>query len=369
VFAQRYDPSGRALGGQFAVHNGNGSGHGYPAVATAPDGSSLVVWHGGAIGRREILGQIFDSTGRRRGSQFVVNTRTDGDQSRPAVAAGGDGGFLAAWESSSGNGAREEVSGQFLRSSGARLGGELQLSTSDKGRPAHPAVAVGADGSAIVVWQTTFGRGGHPAVFARRFVSSADSGADRDGDGVPDLQDNCPTVANSDQSDAAADGFGDACVSPDAILAPDLQLGANPRIGAGTVIEPSVAIGDDAVIGEFVRVARGTRIGDRVALADFVSLGRRSSLGSDVAIGFATRFEGGIVIGDSVAIGDQVVVRRNVVIGDRAVVQPLVVLFAGARIGAGATIETGARVGRGAVVGPGAVVPAGTTVPPFTVVP
>jgi len=35
--------------------------------------------------------------------------------------------------------------------------------------------------------------------------------ADVDGDGVPNLQDNCPTVANPEQEDADGDGAGDAC--------------------------------------------------------------------------------------------------------------------------------------------------------------
>src|ERR1700749_1706333 len=34
---------------------------------------------------------------------------------------------------------------------------------------------------------------------------------DADGDGVPDSSDNCVSVANPDQTDSDADGYGDAC--------------------------------------------------------------------------------------------------------------------------------------------------------------
>ena len=35
--------------------------------------------------------------------------------------------------------------------------------------------------------------------------------ADGDGDGVPDVTDNCAAVANADQADADKDGVGDLC--------------------------------------------------------------------------------------------------------------------------------------------------------------
>lgn len=45
------------------------------------------------------------------------------------------------------------------------------------------------------------------------------SGGDADGDGVCDGDDDCPTVANSDQADVDGDGAGDACDDADAELA------------------------------------------------------------------------------------------------------------------------------------------------------
>lgn len=40
-------------------------------------------------------------------------------------------------------------------------------------------------------------------------------GSDQDGDGVPDGEDNCPSVANPNQADSDRDGRGDACDVPD----------------------------------------------------------------------------------------------------------------------------------------------------------
>ncbi len=43
------------------------------------------------------------------------------------------------------------------------------------------------------------------------YVTSTDATADTDGDGVPDIEDNCPETANADQLDSDEDGEGDAC--------------------------------------------------------------------------------------------------------------------------------------------------------------
>ena len=66
-------------------------------------------------------------------------------------------------------------------------------------------------------------------------------GSDTDGDGLPDLVDNCPAIANADQTDSNRDGAGDACQARhDApvlaelpVVNPELMPGCAPPIAEG----------------------------------------------------------------------------------------------------------------------------------------
>ena len=55
--------------------------------------------------------------------------------------------------------------------------------------------------------------------------------ADSDGDGVPDIDDNCPAVFNPDQSDVDGDGVGDLCDNCASTANPDQA--DNDFIGGG----------------------------------------------------------------------------------------------------------------------------------------
>ncbi|RNC88208.1 MAG: T9SS C-terminal target domain-containing protein [Winogradskyella sp.] len=59
------------------------------------------------------------------------------------------------------------------------------------------------------IYISTYGRG----VFSGQFIDDPD--ADNDGDGVPNISDNCPNTANADQADSDGDGVGDVCQDTD----------------------------------------------------------------------------------------------------------------------------------------------------------
>lgn len=64
-----------------------------------------------------------------------------------------------------------------------------------------------------------------PGTFRPHFLVTSVGVADQDGDGIPDSQDNCPTVGNPGQADANGNGVGDACESaPSATISPKTNV-------------------------------------------------------------------------------------------------------------------------------------------------
>ena len=106
-----------------------------------------------------------------QGAAFQVNGFTAGLQYAPAVAALTNGDFVAVWVSRGQDGSGDGVYAQLLSSSGAKLGGEFQISTTTAGHQQAPAVAAVGDGF-VVAWDSAGQDGSLDAIVARRFLNN-----------------------------------------------------------------------------------------------------------------------------------------------------------------------------------------------------
>lgn len=174
---------------------------------------------------------------------------------------------------------------------------------------------------------------------------------DADKDGIPDPADNCVGVANTDQRDTNADGYGDACVHPTVIVPADTSIDHFVKIGAYSVINRGVVSGRDVSIGKSVRLDRDVVLGARVVIRDSVDLRQAVRVGDGSTVGSYTRLDRDVVVMEGSTLGSRVQVDRG------ALICP------GARIGNTVRIRQFALVRTNAVIAEGVQVPAGTIAP------
>lgn len=100
IYAQRYNSDGSPNGNEFQVNNYTTSYQGYPSVGMDSDGDFVIAWlSDGDENNYEVYAQHYNSDGSPNGSNFQVNTYTDGYQVLPSVGMDNDGNFVVAWHS------------------------------------------------------------------------------------------------------------------------------------------------------------------------------------------------------------------------------------------------------------------------------
>ena len=101
VQGQIFDSEGTAVGSQFQVNTYAGAAQRAGERAVAANGSYFVVWQtwhsSSATDHWGVQAQRFDPAGAPIGGEFLVNTYTTEAQYRPSVMASADGEFVVAW--------------------------------------------------------------------------------------------------------------------------------------------------------------------------------------------------------------------------------------------------------------------------------
>jgi hypothetical protein len=152
IIARLFSKEGLPLGDEFRINQTRTGNQKEPAVAMDAAGNFMVLWQGPGDDGDDIWCRRFDAGGAAITDEFIVNTSRTDDQLSPEIAMNSFGRHIIVWESNSvpHPGARA-ICGQIFDSNDSKVGGELVLSDgNDICR--YPAVALGSDANAVVVW-------------------------------------------------------------------------------------------------------------------------------------------------------------------------------------------------------------------------
>ncbi|MGE5142868.1 MAG: S-layer homology domain-containing protein [Acidobacteriota bacterium] len=179
IFAQRYDATGAAQGGEFPVNTYTTGNQSRPSVAMDPAGDFVVVWQSANQDGSNwgVFGQRFNAAGAAQGSEFQANTYTTGSQYAPSVAMDSTGNFVVAWQSYGQDGSGYGITAQRFNSAGAKQGGELLVNAYTTGFQANPSVAMDPAGDFVIAWDGGVqgpggGGGAYGGIGAQRFDSA-----------------------------------------------------------------------------------------------------------------------------------------------------------------------------------------------------
>jgi uncharacterized protein YheU (UPF0270 family) len=155
-------------GGEFLVNTTTAGGQFYSSVATFANGGFVMAWTdtsgtGGDVSNSQVRAQVFDASGHKVGSEFRVNTTTNLDQRKPEVSVLANGDFVVVWEDASGLGGDATggaLKAQVFHANGSKVGTEFLVNTTTQGTQDGASITALANGGFVVAWEDNSGVGG-----------------------------------------------------------------------------------------------------------------------------------------------------------------------------------------------------------------
>lgn len=141
-----------------------------PHVASLLDGGFLVTWtsYNGDGSGYGVFAQRYSATGARIGTEFQVNTYTQGNQHNSSAIGLPNGGFVVVWTSDDQeNLTNPGIYAQRFRPNGTKEGTEIHVNTNAAYNQIDPSITLFGDSRFVVAW-TTIGQEGHD-IFGQRF--------------------------------------------------------------------------------------------------------------------------------------------------------------------------------------------------------
>jgi hypothetical protein len=173
VTGQVFDALGNKVGSEFLVNTNTAGDQTVPQVTGLANGGFAVAWTdaSGTLGDasfNSVKAQVFDNLGTKVGTEFLVNTNTPGDQNQEQISALTNGNFVVTWRDESGtlgDSSGFSVKGQVFDALGHKVGSEFLVNTDTSGDQSRPSVAGLSGGGFVVAWAAVDARSLHAQLF------------------------------------------------------------------------------------------------------------------------------------------------------------------------------------------------------------
>ena len=159
IRGQRFSSSGAKVDSEVLVNVTTFNNQITPSAAVLDDGRIVVAWNdlselGGDISGYSIRGRILNADGTPFAGEFIVNSRTIGDQRLPTIAGLDGGRFVIVWTDMTD--APDDpiwaIRGQLYEADGSRSGVEFLINSTTIDYQANGTVTKLADGGFVVTW-------------------------------------------------------------------------------------------------------------------------------------------------------------------------------------------------------------------------
>jgi len=167
ICCQLYDSDGLAVGDEFAVNLLLQSR--YPDVAMAGNGDFTVAW----VQNDMLMARQYNADGSEKADPFEVSTTAFSSATQPAIAAEPSGHFVVAWDGDPELASQDDIYAQRYKFDGTAIGEQLLVNTTSAGPQQNPSVAINSQRQFVIVWNgQTQPPGNERDIFGRRYDSS-----------------------------------------------------------------------------------------------------------------------------------------------------------------------------------------------------
>lgn len=118
------------------------------------------------------------------------------------------------------------------------------------------------------------------------------------------------------------------CISPNAILCPDIVIGENCFIGHHTYLSHNVCVGNNVIIGNGCSIGHNVTVSDHCFMSDSVAISGSVNIGENCYLGTNSTIRNRVSIGHTCVIGAGAIVLENVedngvLLGEPATLLPI----------------------------------------------